>query len=205
MAEDFTARNLRRMSDADLDVADNEPDIRGWRVITPDDHTVGKVDDLIVDTAAMKVRFVQLDPDKSMNMPDREDIYVPIERVDLDRDHKRVVLRGGAADVATLGRLVSPDISRQFPARQRDRTDRDTGRTDRDSGDARRMTRAEEEVQVRTRPMDAGEVRVGKHEETRPVDVDVRREAFDIHDDRQRSENVRDRGEDANRPRGGGR
>src|SRR4051794_31593642 len=112
MASDFTPHNLRRISDADVKVAENEPDIRGWNVVTVDDRALGEVEDLIVDTDAMKVRYVQLDPDESVNAPDREELYLPIEQLDLDHDRKRVVLRG-AVDLSTLGHLVQPDIAQR--------------------------------------------------------------------------------------------
>lgn len=43
----------------DLAVADGEPDIRGWDLQTADGHTIGKVEDLIVDTSLMKVRYIE--------------------------------------------------------------------------------------------------------------------------------------------------
>ena len=43
----------------DLAVADGEPDIRGWDLQTADGQTIGKVEDLIVDTSLMKVRYIE--------------------------------------------------------------------------------------------------------------------------------------------------
>jgi len=160
MEADFTAENLRRMSDADVAVADNEPDVRGWTVIAATDRPIGEVDDLIVDTDAMKVRYLQLDPDESINATD-DVLYVPIDRVDIDRSRKRVVLRG-AADLSTLAGLVPADFTRRFAGRTSD----GSADVDRGSTDARRMTRAEEEVEIGKRPVEVGEVRVGKHVET---------------------------------------
>src|SRR3954466_9501437 len=97
MADDFTTGNLRRLSDADLAVAEDEPDVRGWTLVSVDNRELGEIEDLIVDTDAMKVRYLEIDADEQSNASDNEAVYVPIERVDLDRDGKRVVLRAADA------------------------------------------------------------------------------------------------------------
>lgn len=58
--------DLRRLSDlSDFEVADGYPDIRGWKVRTPDGQVLGKVDDLIVSTREMRVRYLDIDVDRS--------------------------------------------------------------------------------------------------------------------------------------------
>jgi uncharacterized protein YrrD len=42
-------------------VADGEPDIRGWDVMASDGRRLGRVDDLLVDTQANKVRYVDVE------------------------------------------------------------------------------------------------------------------------------------------------
>ena len=64
-----TGRNedLRRLSELDdFEVADGYPDIRGWEVKTPDGRTLGKVDDLIVSISEMRVRYLDVDVDRSL-------------------------------------------------------------------------------------------------------------------------------------------
>lgn len=59
--------DLRRLSDlSDFEVADGYPDIRGWKVRTPDGQVLGKVDDLIVSTREMRVRYLDVDVDRSV-------------------------------------------------------------------------------------------------------------------------------------------
>jgi len=55
----------------DYKVAKDDPDVRGWEVIARDGRTIGKVNDLLVDTAAMRVRYldVELDRDLVANAP----------------------------------------------------------------------------------------------------------------------------------------
>jgi PRC-barrel domain len=41
-------------------VASGDPDVRGWPVVAGDGRTVGRVDGLLVDTAAMRVRYLDV-------------------------------------------------------------------------------------------------------------------------------------------------
>jgi hypothetical protein len=50
----------------DFKIADGEPDIRGWDVRGADGQKLGKVEDLLVDTAALKVRYIEVKLDKDV-------------------------------------------------------------------------------------------------------------------------------------------
>jgi len=50
----------------DFKIADGEPDIRGWDVRGTDGQKIGEVEDLLVDTAAMKVRYIEVKLDKDI-------------------------------------------------------------------------------------------------------------------------------------------
>lgn len=50
----------------DFEIADGEPDIRGWDVRGADGILVGKVEDLLIDTAAMKVRYIEVKLEKDV-------------------------------------------------------------------------------------------------------------------------------------------
>lgn len=50
----------------DFKIAEGEPDIRGWDVRGTDGQKIGKVEDLLVDTAAMKVRYIEVRLDKEI-------------------------------------------------------------------------------------------------------------------------------------------
>jgi uncharacterized protein (TIGR02271 family) len=169
MEDNFTSNKLRRLSDADFKVAENEPDVRGWTVVASDGDELGEVDDLIIDTTAMKVRYLQIEPDAAHQIAGDDALYVPIENADLQRDNERVVLRGTAQAIRNL---VPADFSRQFSksgdARETMRSGRSAAGTD-----EKRITRAEEEVRIGKRPVQAGEVRVGKHVETERVRENV--------------------------------
>ncbi|HYG63423.1 MAG TPA: PRC-barrel domain-containing protein, partial [Thermoanaerobaculia bacterium] len=50
----------------DFKVAKGDPDVRGWEVLANDGRRIGKVDELLVDTAAMKVRYLDVDLDRDI-------------------------------------------------------------------------------------------------------------------------------------------
>lgn len=50
----------------DYKVAKEDPDVRGWMVLGRDGRTVGKVHDLLVDTGAMRVRYLDVDLDHDL-------------------------------------------------------------------------------------------------------------------------------------------
>ena len=45
----------------DYQVSEGDPDVRGWDVIASDGRKIGEVDELLVDTQAMKVRYLDVD------------------------------------------------------------------------------------------------------------------------------------------------
>ena len=59
--EEQRGEQYARMSElGDYRVSDEDPDPRGWSVVGRDGATIGRVEDLIVDTAAMKVRYLDI-------------------------------------------------------------------------------------------------------------------------------------------------
>jgi uncharacterized protein (TIGR02271 family) len=181
MADNFTTNTLQRLSDADFKVADNEPDVRGWTVVASDGDELGQVDDLIIDTTARKVRYLEIEPDAAHRSAGAEALYVPVQQADVRRDPKRVVLRGTAQAMRSL---VPADFSRQFDVRRDDKGEAQASRPAVGTDEVKRMTRAEEEVQVSKRPVKAGEVRVGKHVETEHVRENVNVSRDEVHVER---------------------
>lgn len=107
----------------DYQVVKEDPDVRGWPLIGRDGRTIGKVHDLLVDTSAERVRYldVELDRDLVANAPIvpgtagpppavsddgkavGHHVLAPIGFARLDEDHKRVYLDGmDAHDAAVL-------------------------------------------------------------------------------------------------------
>src|SRR5690242_14757664 len=87
--------SLVRLSDAHYEVAAGEPDVRGWDVVLGDDETIGEVDELIIDPAAGKVRYLDVDLDREAVGLDRDrHVLIPISSAQLDTKEEEVVLNG---------------------------------------------------------------------------------------------------------------
>jgi photosynthetic reaction center H subunit len=110
---------------SDYEVADHHPDIRGWDVVAADGRKIGDVKDLIADTAAMKVRYIDIELDSDFRRSDDESrVLVPIEHARLNEDDDVVRLDAVASDQArdipahrgTFDREYEGRITRMFPA-----------------------------------------------------------------------------------------
>lgn len=94
-------QGTRRLDDLDnYEVADGNPDPRGWEVRVSDDSRVGEVKELLVDPMAMKVRYldVQLDSDEEQH------VLLPIGIARLDDDGDYVRVEQSAADLLGMPR-----------------------------------------------------------------------------------------------------
>jgi photosynthetic reaction center H subunit len=89
----------------DYEVADGYPEVRGWEVRDAADRAIGRVHDLLVDIAALRVRYldVELAPSFAQSEAERR-VLIPVERADLDGTGDHVLLPG--IDVADVRGLV---------------------------------------------------------------------------------------------------
>ena len=100
----------------DYKVADGYPDINGWDVKTADGTKVGEVKDLVVDTQAMRVRYLDVELDRSLHQLAREaaapgdqsddrHVLLPIGDLRLDDEHDDVLVDNlSAAQIGALPR-----------------------------------------------------------------------------------------------------
>jgi len=168
--EEQRGEQYARMSAlGDYRVSDEDPDPRGWSVVGRDGATIGRVEDLIVDTAAMKVRYLEITvTDAASSGGSRA--RIPASRVDLEPEQRIVVTDLSRTELSAFlstGAQAATDTSEQ----RRDTADLE----DRAGTDVERLTRAEEELRIGTREVQAGEVVVGKHVETERVSTPVQR------------------------------
>ena len=109
---------LRQLGKSDdYEVADGNPDIRGWRVFDADGNAVGTVHELIADLSAMQVRYadVQLDGDGA----DRH-VLVPIGATRLSGEVNAVTVRDlRRVDLERLPRFDHEEVDREFERRVR--------------------------------------------------------------------------------------
>jgi len=93
------------LSDAkSFKLGSNAPNPRGWSVFGADGERVGTVTQLLVDPAAMKVRYLDVDLlDDLYQLKDDRHVLVPLEHVDLKERGNDVWVRGlSAKQVARL-------------------------------------------------------------------------------------------------------
>ena len=107
---------LKRIEEANFEVAQGEPDPRGWTVFVGHNLMFGTVDDLIIDTAAMKVRYLEV---RRQGVKGREHIYIPVEQVHFDVDTACVLVRRDLGAVyeamGTARPLAMPEAPPEWP------------------------------------------------------------------------------------------
>jgi hypothetical protein len=107
----------------DFAVAEGDPDVRGWEVLASDGRRIGDVDELLVDAAAMKVRYLDVDLDDGVvGEAGERHVLIPIgyARLDRERDCVRVDALA-AADLAALPAYDQGPLSREHETSVRDR------------------------------------------------------------------------------------
>ena len=105
----------------DLDnfaIAKNIPDPRGWDVMTADGSKIGKVHELIVDTGALRTRYIDVSLDrKALNLEKDRDVLIPIGDAQLDSSADEVVVsRLTAKQLVDLPEFKHVNITREYEA-----------------------------------------------------------------------------------------
>ena len=76
--------NLKELRSSGYEMADGEPDIRGWKVVDSQNVQIGKIKELLFDVVSMKVRYLVVDLDgKPINLMSR-DVVIPVGLAELD-------------------------------------------------------------------------------------------------------------------------
>jgi photosynthetic reaction center H subunit len=85
----------------DFEIAPGSPDIRGWKIVGAEGTKIGTVQDLLVDLAAKKVRYLEIDVVEDIKGIERT--LLPVGLAIIDREDKIVFIPEVSA--TTLGRL----------------------------------------------------------------------------------------------------
>lgn len=111
----------------DFKVAEGDPDVRGWEVYGADGDRIGAVDNLLVDTTAMKVRYLDVDLDDDLVGADRDrHVLIPIGYAQLDEDDDRVIVdRLRTAELGSLPAFTHEPVTRDYEAEVRRSFDAD--------------------------------------------------------------------------------
>ena len=92
---------LQELGGSDFEIADGQPDIRGWDVKDAQGRRIGEVDELIFDVQSRKVRYIVLDLDGNELDLEARDVLVPIGLAELHENDDEVILSGVTADQLT--------------------------------------------------------------------------------------------------------
>jgi hypothetical protein len=94
---------------------EGDPDPRGWDVKTADGQKLGKVDDLLVDSATGRVRYLEVEVDKDVVKQGAREYYlVPVGTARLDDDRDDVVVNLGVSDLADVPVYQRGAVSRDY-------------------------------------------------------------------------------------------
>lgn len=112
----------------DYQVAEGDPDVRGWEVIASDGRRIGEVDELLIDSQAMKVRYLDVDlSDDILVGAGTEDrhVLIPIGYARLEAEDSRVRIDNLASDqISSLPPYEHAGVSRDYETDLRQRFDR---------------------------------------------------------------------------------
>lgn len=119
-----TNKRLQEFRGSGFEMVKGQPDIRDWQVISSDGHRLGKVNELIIDTVAQRVRYlvVALADNKVLQLEKRT-VLVPIGFAQLHPADDSVLLTGVTPyqlralpryDKVHLGPKSEIDISQVF-------------------------------------------------------------------------------------------
>ena len=99
-----------------FEIAKNIPDPRGWDVMTADGSRIGKVHELIVDTGALRTRYIDVSLDRKALSLDRDrDVLIPIGDAQLDSSADEVVVNKlTAKQLADLPEFKHVAITREY-------------------------------------------------------------------------------------------
>lgn len=115
-----TDNSLYRLNDLDdYKVADHSADIRGWAVKSRDGQSIGRVKDLVVDKAAQKVRYIDLELDEEYHVDSSQTdmhLLVPVGAARLDEDEDKVYVDRimTIEELTRYPRTVGGAISRDY-------------------------------------------------------------------------------------------
>ena len=172
---------LTRLQDApDYQLAEGEPDVRGWKVFDANCKSLGSIDNLILDTDVNEIRYLSVTGDGSKRM-------VPVGMVDIDSSDQQVLLKSNAQF-----ETMPTDTGEPFTA-ERERQYYSTFIPESESRDmsykrpefkheSDHLTLIEERLRVGKRQDKIGEAVARKRIEEHPVEeqVQLRREHVEI-------------------------
>lgn len=107
MTSDNTQKQLQELSHSNYEIIEDQPDIRGWDVKNKEGYKLGEVNELIIDIAAKKVRYLILAiKDNHLGIKERS-VLIPISLAVLHAQENEVIL----SNVTTAQLRALPDYN----------------------------------------------------------------------------------------------
>lgn len=108
---DNSGKHLQRLKHSNYEIADGEPDIRGWDVKDAAGKTIGEVDELIFDVQSLKVRYMVVDTGHNDLDLDKRDVLIPIGLGELHKSDDDVIVPGVTAKQLSVLPTYQDDIT----------------------------------------------------------------------------------------------
>ena len=109
----------------DYEVAEGDPDVRGWEVFGSDGQRIGRVDELLVDVVARKVRYLDVEIGAESDAGGRTHVLVPIGYARLEHDDHVIIDGLTRASVASVPVYSPGSLTPDDETRLRTHFDRD--------------------------------------------------------------------------------
>lgn len=99
----------------DFEVAEGDPDVRGWQVVASDGLQVGEVDELLIDIEALRVRYLDVLLDGGGDAGDDRHILIPVGHARLhERDDRILVDTLGSEALRSLPHYAQEPLTHEF-------------------------------------------------------------------------------------------
>ena len=108
---DNSGKRLQRLKHSNYEIADGEPDIRGWDVKDSAGKTIGEVDELIFDVQSLKVRYMVVDLGHNDLDLDKRDVLIPIGLGELHKSDDDVIVPGVTANQLAMLPTYQDDVT----------------------------------------------------------------------------------------------
>ncbi|WP_316776387.1 PRC-barrel domain-containing protein [Pedobacter antarcticus] len=108
-AENYEYRRLESITGSDFEVADGDPNIKGWEIKDLLGERLGEVDDLLFSPAAMKVRYLVAKFDAVAVVDEPKKILIPIGLAELHESADLVFIPGISIAQLNAAPVYDPD------------------------------------------------------------------------------------------------
>ncbi|KEQ28077.1 PRC-barrel domain-containing protein [Pedobacter antarcticus] len=108
-AENYEYRRLESITGSDFEVADGDPNIKGWEIKDLLGERLGEVDDLLFSPAALKVRYLVARLDAVAVVDEPRKILIPIGLAELHESADLVFIPGVSIAQLNSAPVYDPD------------------------------------------------------------------------------------------------